>query len=320
MGGAWEDPARKPVDPERAVLGKIGADYYGIPRIMDILEENGLRGCFFIEVFAALNGLQSALTEAYSQIVKRGHDVQLHLHPIHYYYFLRNDNRLEPSKMPADKDMIGAHTPETQIEMLRRGISLFREMTGKGPVAFRAGNFGAADSTLESLEKVGIVYDSSFNAAYRDACTIDSAGAVNKAWQSGRVWEVPVTTFRTGGWGMGGLKQLNINAVSLWEMRSVLEQSERIGLRTVTFIAHSFSLFKIADLQFRRLTPDRLILHRFQGLCRFLKESRSRFRVVGFPDIDPASLPGEEKSVPRMGVLVPVVRKAVQAVNHLHWL
>jgi hypothetical protein len=321
MGGAWENPQLKPVHPDRAVLGKIGPDHYGIPRIMDILEEHGLRGTFFIEVFAALNGFRPELTEAYSQIVKRGHDAQLHLHPIHFYYHLRNEGRLDPKKIPIDKDMIGAHSLEIQVEMLQQGISLFREMTSKVPVAFRAGNFGASASTLDALDKVGIRFDSSFNAAYVDsACKLESRGLVNRPWQHGRIWEIPVTTFQTGSWGLASLKQLNINAVSLWEMKSVLEQAERLELPTVNIIAHSFSLFKVADLQFTKLKPDRLIVRRLAGLCRFLKENVDRFRVAVFSDIESSSFPGDEKGVPDMGTLIPAMRKAVQAVNRLNWL
>ena len=321
MGGAWENPDRKPVDAERAVLGKIGSEYYGIPLIMNILEEHGLRGVFFIEVFAGMNGLHSELAQAYSQIVKRGHDVQLHLHPIHYYYRLRNDGRLDVSSMPSDKDMIGAHPLEKQVEMLQLGMSLFREMTGKVPLAFRAGNFGSSQSTLDALEKVGISYDSSFNAAYLNSgCSLDSGGAINRSWQYGRVWEVPITTFETGVWGLRGLKPLNINAVSLWEMKSVLEQAEHIGLNAVTFIAHSFSLFKSADIQFRRIKPDTIVLRRFKGLCRFLKEQAGRFRVLTFSDIEPDSLRGQETSIPSMGAIIPALRKAVQAVNRLNWI
>src|SRR4029077_2033497 len=131
--------------------------------------------------------------------------------------------------------------------------------------------------------KVGIRFDSSFNAAYtRVACRLDSRGAINAPWQHGSLWEIPVTNFTTGAWWLRSLKQLNINAVSLLEMKRVLEQADRIGLSSVTFIAHSFSLFKAADDQFRRLKPDRLVLRRFEGLCRFLRKHADRFRVVGF--------------------------------------
>jgi peptidoglycan/xylan/chitin deacetylase (PgdA/CDA1 family) len=294
LGGAWENPSLKPIDAERSVLGKIGSEYYGTPRLMDILEENGLRGAFFVEVFAGLNASRAALTEAYSQIAKRGHDVQLHLHPIHYYYHLREEGRLALEKLPKDKDMFAAHPPEKQVEMLRTGVAIFRDMIGENPIAFRAGNFGADLNTLDALEKVGIRFDSSFNAGYAETdCKLDSGGAINRSWQHGRVWEIPITNFQTGRWGWRGLKQLNINAVSLWEMKSVLDQAACIGLRTVNFIAHSFSLFKVADIQFRKLKPDRLAL---------------------------TSLPGDEKETPNMGMVVPFVRKGVQAVNRIPWI
>jgi hypothetical protein len=321
LGGAWENPRNKPVDPERSVLGKIGSEYYGIPRIMDILEEHDLKGIFFTEVFAGLNGLQSELAEAYAQIVKRGHEAQLHLHPVHYYYRMIKDGRLALQQVPSDKDMIGSLSRQTQFELLQKGIALFQEIVGKTPQAFRAGNFGAGMSTLDVLDEVGIRYDSSFNAAYAGgACRLDSKGSVNSPWQHGGLWEIPVSNFVTGTSWWRSMKQLSINAVSLWEMKSVLEQADRIGLHAVTILAHSFSLFKVADLQFRRLKPDWLVLRRFEGLCRFLKERQDRFRVVGFSGLDSSSFGRQEIAVPNMGSIVPALRKAVQAINRVHWI
>jgi len=320
LGGAWENPGQKPVRPERAILGKIGSEYYGTPRIMDILEKHDLQGIFFVEVFAGLNGLKDELAGTYEQIVRRGHDAELHLHPIQYYYRQREDGELDAAQLPAAKDMIGVLPLPRQVELLKKGILLFREMVGKTPMAFRAGNFGASTTTLDALQEVGIRLDSSFNAAYvGEACTIDSGGAINRAWQHGTVWEVPITTFETGSWGLQSWKQLNINAVSLWEMKNVLEQAERIGLTAVTFIAHSFSLFKVADTQFEKMRPDWLVLRRLEGLCRFLKQHRDRFRVTTFAEVEASTLQGTESGFPKMGTLVPAARKVVQAVNRLHW-
>jgi hypothetical protein len=321
MGGAWEDPSRDPVPPERAILGKIGSAYHGIPLLMDLLERYDLPGVFFVEVFAGLNGFRQELAAAYSEIVRRGHDAQLHLHPIHLHYRMARDGQINPVDLPPTKDMIGTFPVQFQMEMLQKGIDLFREMTGKPPIAFRAGNFGAAMSTLEALEKVGIAFDSSFNAAYANGdCRIDSAGAINRPWQHGDLWEVPITTFQTGAWGHMSWKPLNINAVSLWEMTSVLEQAERLGLTAVTFIAHSFSLFKAADLQFHDLRPDWLVRRRFEGLCRFLRKNANRFRVVKFADLERSALSGPETTFPKMGLLIPALRKGVQAFNRLHWV
>ena len=216
--------------------------------------------------------------------------------------------------------MIGAFPLQTQVEMLRRGILLFRDMLGRAPLAFRAGNFGASMSTLDALERVGIRFDSSFNAAYLNGdCQLDSGGAINRSWKHNDLWEIPITVFQTGVWGHKSWKQLNINAVSLWEMISVLEQAERIGLTTVTFIAHSFSLFKIGDMQFRRLRPDRLVQKRFEGLCRFLHNNSDRFRVVKVPQLEPPSLAESETDFPQMGAIIPAVRKGIQAINRMNW-
>jgi hypothetical protein len=55
---------------------------------MDILEEHGLRGTFFVETFAGAVVGEAPLREAYAEIAARGHDVQLHLHPVYRYYAL----------------------------------------------------------------------------------------------------------------------------------------------------------------------------------------------------------------------------------------
>ena len=119
---------------------------------------------------------------------------------------------------------------------------------------------------------------------------------------------------------MHSWKPLNINAVSLWEMTDVLEQAEQIGLSTVTFILHSFSLFKTADLQFRRLKPDWIVSRRFEGLCRFLGRNSDRFRVTGFSDINTSSLLASETAFPKVGAIIPALRKGVQAVNRIYWV
>jgi hypothetical protein len=321
MGGAWDNPHYKPVTPERAIWGTIGSKHYGIPRIMDILENNGLRGTFFVEVLAGLNGYRSDLGKAYAQVLQRGHDAQLHLHPIHYYYRMIQEGRLSPEQLPADKDMIGNMPLQIQTELLQKGVGMFQEMVGKPPLAFRAGNFGASASTLTILEKLGIQFDSSFNACYVGAaCSIDSRGLINEPWRHNGLWEIPVTSFETGFRGLRSLKPLNINAVSFWEMKQVLEQAERIGLSAVTFIAHSFSLLKTRDIQFVRRRVDRIVLRRFEALCRFLRENRDRFSVIGFSDIEPSLFKGRENGVPKMGALGPAMRKAVQAVNRLYWV
>ena len=166
MGGALKDPQKHPVNPEYAILGRIGSDYYGTPLIMNVLERNGLRGPFFLEVLASHVVDEQQVADAYGQIVARGHDVQMHLHPVYHYYRLLRQGGISRDELPGNMDLIGTLPFSTQLELLQEGIALFRKFTGSTPIAFRAGCFGATSSTLEALQQVGIQYDSSFNACY----------------------------------------------------------------------------------------------------------------------------------------------------------
>ena len=321
MGGAWESPTRAPVTPDRAILGARGLCRYGVPLIMDLLEEHGLRGTFFVEVFAGAVVGNALLSDAYREILARGHDVQLHLHPVFRYYDRFKRGLIAADQLPGHMDLIGRHAPSQQLELLEEGVCIFERLVGRKPVAFRAGNYAADHATLAMLEKIGIRYDTSFNAAYLGStCLITDVGVTNSPWRTGSIWEIPVTVFSTGAGPLLGVKPLEIGAVSFREIRSVLEQAELLGMGTVTMVLHSFSLFKKADFQFSHIRPDRLLITRLRRLCQYLGANRDRFRVTTFADrpeprVDPPGLP-----LPRLGVLLPVARRVMQGLNRPYWV
>ena len=321
LGGAWTSSNLRPVAPELSVLGRIGPDLYGVPLIMDILEEYDLRATFFTEVLARDVVGPSELAEAYASIKTRGHDPQLHLHPVFHFYHLVRQGVMCREELPPRMDLIGGLPLEMQLDLLQRGCSIFRDIFGAIPTAFRAGCYGASMPTLEALEKTGIFYDSSFNAAYLDStCLMGPRKATNMPWRSGKVWEIPVTTFETGAWRPRGLKPLEVSAVSLMELQQVLTQAEKLGQHTVIVMLHSFSFLKRKDAQFRGLRPDRLVIRRFRKFCAFLREQRSRFRVSTFSEIERLLVDPMELPLPRMGIMIPGFRKIVQAVNRVHWV
>jgi hypothetical protein len=321
MGGAWDTPQAEPVPPERAILGRIGTQFYGTPLIMDILEQHGLRGTFFIEMLATHVVPEQQLADAYGEIVRRGHDPQLHLHPVYHYHRLFRRKAISREQLPPRMDLIGSLPLEMQLQLLEEGSRLFHQFAGRAPLAFRAGCFGGSSSTLAALSKLGLRYDSSFNAAFLgSSCLMDSHRPINTPWHDNGVWEVPVTNFETGLWKMRGFKPLDIGAVSLPEMKRVLEEAERLEMRTVVFLMHSFTLFKKADPQFRSLRPDRLVIRRFRELCKFLGESSGRLKVVTFADKPDFSSASRPSAVPRVGALLSSCRKVIQGVNRAYWI
>ena len=149
---------------------------------------------------------------------------------------------------------------------------------------------------------------------------MDGMAPSNTPWRDGSIWEVPVTNFETGVWKLRGLKPLDIGAVSLLEMQRVLDEIEALGIGAVVFIMHSFTLFKKADVQFQQLRPDRLVIRRFKGLCNYLKTNSDRFKVVTFSEEPQFSMGPRGAPFPKMGALLPLGRKIVQAVNRCHWI
>jgi hypothetical protein len=322
MGGALDDPSVVPVTPERGVLGQISDQFYGTPLIMDVLEESGLKGTFFVEAFSAYNVGEAELARTYRQIVDRGHSAQLHLHPIHYYYWQLTRGVISRKQVvPPRSDILATHPREQQRALLQEGIRLFEKLIGRKPDGFRAGNFGASTTTLEVLAELGIRCDSSYNAAYiGNTCLFEGGLLRNRPWRHNGIWEIPVTNFRTGLWKCQGLKPMDISAVSCWEMRHVLEQANRLGLGTVTLILHSFSLLKIRDLQYRNIRPDWVVISRLRNLCRFLASRREQFRVVTFDDALDLVDSKQEAQLPDMGAVMPAVRKVVQGINRAYWI
>jgi hypothetical protein len=321
MGGAWGTADRRPVGPELAVLGRRGRDAYGIPLVMDILEAHGLRGTFFVEVLAGTVVGEPALADAYGDILKRGHDAQLHLHPVFYYYGQVQRGRLSRDRLPDRMDLIGALPVETQRELLQEGVAVFKRLLGRPPVAFRAGNYAANRDTLRILRDLGIAYDSSFNSAYLDtSCLITERAPTNSAWQDGSLWEIPLTVFLTGRGRYTGLKPLDVGAVSFPEIRSVLEQADAMGMNFVNVILHSFSLFKKADAQFSQIRKDRLVTRRFRKVCEFLAAQPGRFRVRTFGDLPQPRPDAGAIGFPRMGAWRPALRRLLQGINRAYWI
>lgn len=312
MGGAWSIPAYRPLPLDRTVWGRLGSEFYGVPLIMDILEEYGFRGTFFTEVFCSHNVGCEAVAEVLKRIESRGHDAQLHLHPEQRFYhdYLKGGERREESLMftfPA----------EEQGSLIREGISLFTQLSGRAPRAYRAGCYGASETTLRALAGAGIEIDSSYNLAYLGKTCGFKMRPVNVPVMIEGVREFPVTVFTVA--GAPGFKPLEISAVSVGEVARVVRTLRQAGCRDVVLVLHSFSLIKSGDFRYERARPNHLVIWRLRRLCRVLAELKGEVevRVLGEAPADGPDAPPD--TVPRLSWIRPSVRKIAQGVNRLPW-
>jgi peptidoglycan/xylan/chitin deacetylase (PgdA/CDA1 family) len=313
MGGAWSNSAYTPLPLDRTVFGKLGSDSYGIPLIMSILEEHGFRATFFTEVFCTYNVGHEPVATALRTIQSRGHDAQLHIHPEQRFYreFVNGGKRREES-------LIHTFPAAEQRDLIRLGIELFRELSGKRPRVFRAGCYGASEVTLKALRENGIEIDSSYNMAYLgNTCGFEKK-KLNAPAIVEEIKEFPVTVFRVS--GFPGYKPLEVSAVSVTEIMGTIRLLQEAGCRDVVLVLHSFSLLKNGGVRYEHCRPDHLVIRRLKKLCGMLSELHGEVEV-GVLGEAPSSLPSvaQPQVIPSLSWLQPSLRKAVQGVNRLPW-
>ena len=314
MGGAWRNPLDGPVPLDRTVFGAYQSGYYGIPLIMDILEQYDFRATFFTEVFCALLVGDDAVARVFQTIRERGHDAQLHLHPV--YRFFRDFRNGGPRR---EIDLLWKLPAEEQCQLIAEGVALFRNLSGTSPKTFRAGCYGASELTLKALHANGIEIDSSYNLSYLGhTCGFKAQAPLNGPVLIEGIHEFPVTVFRVP--GVSRCKPLEISAVSVGEILASIESLRKAGCQDVVLVLHSFSLLKNTSRRYEGSAPDQIVIHRLRKLCAALKERQTEIEVAVLSDVAlPTSPAAAPQFIPSVGWLRPALRKVVQGVNRIPW-
>lgn len=240
-------------EPSQDILGAIPGykGKYGVEKIMDLLEEYQARATFFLNVYEMAKHGDEVLSRAARMIHSRGHDLELHTHPkpmfSHYGMSLA--------------------TLDEQKTILKKGLSLLEEWTGKRVVAHRAGAFSANTDTLRAAASVGLLADCSLSpGSHVPVPLVAELGASQAVLRVDDVWEIPVTFYdqlRVGPWRSRRI--LDIEACSLPEIKLVTRWAIRNELPTVCILMHSFSLSRYGK-------PNRRVIRRLSALLAWLRE------------------------------------------------
>ena len=289
---------------ERYVYGRSTFGEYALPATLEILQRHGLRGVFFVEpLFAARFGAEY-LGRIVDLIERAGQDVQLHLHPEWV-------DEIEPAPIAnasRKRQHLLHYTREEQTQLIEYGLGMLREHAHGDVFAFRAGSYAANHDTYHALAAAGLTVDSSLNLAFDiSGSDLPGRGDMSSLRTVGAVQLVPVTVFRDG---LGRLRPAQIGACSLSEMTQSLERAAAAGREHFVFVAHNFEMLVPDSHQ-----PDRIVVARFEGLCRYLASNRSRFEVSVFNAGD--KLTHDAESVPSVPAWATLRRLGEQAFRRL---
>jgi hypothetical protein len=241
---------------ERSILGRTAAGDAGIVYQMEMLDRFGLKGVFFVCPMPSLLWGVAAIEDVVGPIVERGHDVQLHLHPEWLELAPSGRNPLGRRTGRNIKDFSFAE----QCELIGLAKSILERAGAPSPVAFRAGNYGANQDTLQALATHGIRYDSSHCPAIEDSfCDIGLGPDDRRPMTYRDVVEVPAGCVENAA---RRLRHAQLTALSVQEIIAALRHARDHELENFTLVSHSFEL-----LSRDRQRINRIVKRRFDTLC-----------------------------------------------------
>lgn len=320
MGGAWGDPSLKPISPRLGMMGEYGKRSFGVPLICDILDSHNLKATFFLEPFNNELGYPGETEPVCRFLVDCGQDVQLHIHPNHVHYGLHRADK--PYTMT---DQIADLSPERQKAMMADGVRRIEKWTGTRPIAFRAGNMGASEQTLKILSDTGIWIDSSYTFPYAGGqCQFPAGEPYNGSKWYGNVLEVALSGFKqTKLPGLYPSKPVDLMGASFEECRDAIRMICDAGADAVA-ILHSFSLFKVRNIQYNGGRLNRVVARRFERLCEWLAANHTTYPARTFAELGRMVKEDgyEPQAVEPCMIKRPLralTRKAVQGLNNFYW-
>ncbi len=270
----WHDiDAKFPTCFRQYIHGKTTAGDYGVAFQARTLRAHGLRGTFFVEPLFSLRFGRECLAETVALVREHAQDLQLHLHTEWV------DEAKEPP-LPVDmgkRQHLHMFSQTEQEVLLDLGSRLLVDAGASKPVCFRAGSFGFNASTLRALERLGIPMDASYNATmFGPDSGVAPGRLLTDSIRLGAVSEFPMTVFRDG---TQRLRHAQITACSWRELESLLWQALDSGQSSFVVLSHGSEL-----LTRSRTAPDRLVVKRFDQLCRFLERHSDCFKTRGLGD------------------------------------
>jgi len=275
---AWRHHARGASWQENLRFSYDGAGA-GVPYQLEVLKRHGLKACFFVDPMPALVYGIEPVEQMVAPILAAGQEVQLHLHS-----FWRD---LAQGRSDDARFELTGFGYREQLDLIETARDLLVAAGAPQPTAFRAGSYAADAHTLAALAALGIRHDSSHNGAEPMSRLPFGRELVDPAEHDG-VMEIPISQIRRPD---GGLRPLQICALSIAEMRAALWHAGSQRHSIATIVCHSFEL---ATRDGRRV--NRLVRSRFDALCAFLASHAAilptaDFRTLALDPDRPAAEP-----------------------------
>ncbi|MBR2743511.1 MAG: polysaccharide deacetylase family protein [Clostridia bacterium] len=203
---------------------------FGVNAIMDILEEHGMKGVFFVNVYEAYSfgpGYENYMSRVMADMHVRGHEVGLHCHE------KECDAAFAHSEFGLDQ-----LTFEQQKERLEQGCRFIERIINERPISFRSGAYRINEYTLKALKEIGIKVDSSLFYLQKNNA-ITAWPTISQVCSIDGITEFPIVPVADSS---GIIRKLDLDSLSLEDIICALsELKSRDDFPYCQLMFHSFS-------------------------------------------------------------------------------
>ena len=259
-GDCWRSNFERSIEP-----AGVGLSYQ-----LETLNRHGIHACFFVDPLPALLYGIEPIRAIVAPILAAGQEVQLHLHA--------QWQAVAQGRDPAGIELTSFDRAE-QRHLIALGRELLIEAGALAPTAFRGGSYAANADTLAALAELGFTADSSHNGSHHPfPSDLPLPPRTIAPVRVGGLVELPVSQI---GGRAGGLRHLQLCAVSAGEMRAALDHALAHNHPLTTIVSHSFELATRDGLR-----ANALLRNRFEALCRLLGERRASLPTFRFAELE----------------------------------
>jgi len=204
---------------------------YGVPLIVEKLEQYGVKGTFFVSPLCPAR-LTDKMFANLRFLVSHGHDVELHPHP----------DGVDPSRpLPT------MYSIEERKKFLDLAIRNIERAGAPRPIAHRAAAWDIDRETLKLLPEFGIHMDSSIFPLDPSSQVPLPEGSINRFVNIDGLYQLPITLVRRVPFiGYYGMTDLDIDRMIWEEQEEALKQIADHGLPVATFYIHFYNFFDYA--------------------------------------------------------------------------
>lgn len=268
INGAFAEPGKRRPLGRESLICRIEGREGGIGTVLHTLEKYGLKATFFIETLQTAWFDDDEMGAVAHQIAARGHELQLHLHPVWLQFDNPNWTELVKRTPPVTSvhDSLLALPADRAREVIERGKAVFARWSLPAPTAVRTGSLIMDRALYKVFAEAGLTVSSSVGCGiYQPSDSELNLYSAPRIVDG--VMEIPVTSY----WGSGPLmlrrKRLaTVIGMGKWEQRVLLELARKSGAECLVILSH-VSEFCTLDETF---TPrfNARTARKFDQLCR----------------------------------------------------